>query len=264
MRSFRIVIGVFAVGLAVAGAGMYSALAQDDCVGELECYEIPGEESPGEESPGESGSSGGGGGDADSGGADEPWSGTLDGRLNPQPDEDFSIFCQNDSVNVWASNIEVAGPVATVSLRQIIDLAAGTSFTTEGGMTATKAGDGDTITLTGSPSNNGGVGSKSFSLAACVASNGGEPAAEAAPVEIVENTTPDDTTTEETEETEEEIVEAETEDEFLVRVFRTASSEGASSLEIFWAWIIAVCGPWGLGLMVPPYGYALWRKRRRA
>lgn len=262
MRLFRIMIGIWVLVLAVASAGVYSALAQEDCVGELECYEIPGEES----SPGIT-SDDSGDGDSDSGGADEPWSGTLDGRLNPQPDEDFSIYCQNDGVDVWASSVEVAGPMETISLRRIIDMAAGTNFTTEGGMTVQKEGDGDTITLTGSPSNNTtGPGRKSFSQAACVGSNGGEPAAEEAPVEIVqasvEEPAEETATTTEEETTEEEVV-VETQDEFLLRVFGTAGSDGASSLEIFWAWVIVLCQPWGLVAMVLPYGYSRWRKGRK-
>ncbi len=246
MQYIRLLIGVCAVVAAVAAAGVYSVLAQGDCVGDIDCYEIPGA------------SSSGGSGDSGDGesSASQPWEGTTDGRLNAREDEDYSVYCQGDSVQVWASLIEIAGPMETISLRRIVDMAAGTNFTSDGGMTVTKAGDGDTITLTGSPSNNGGAGSKSFSQAACVSSNGGmPPAAEEAPQvvqasveEPVQNTT---TTAEET--TEEEPV----------RVFGTAGSPGASSLDIFWAWVIVLCQPWGLSAIVLPYGYNVWRKRRK-
>ncbi len=264
MRYLRILIGVFAVVVAVAAAGAYSVLAQGDCVGDIDCYEEPSSPS----SPSSGGSDDSGDGESS---ASQPWEGTTDGRLNAREDEDYSVYCQGDSVQVWASLVEIAGPMETISLRRIVDMAAGTNFTSEGGMTVNKGGDGDTITITGSPSNNGGAGSKSFSQAACVSSNGGmPPAAEEEAPQVVQasveepvqnNTTTAEETTEET--TEEEPVRVETQDEFLLRVFGTAGSSGASSLEIFWAWVIVLCQPWGLSAMVLPYGYNVWRKRRK-
>jgi len=160
---------IFACWLLVAGGSLVAmrAFAQSDCEIEL------GEDDPRCDYD-EGGSEEDGGGESNGGSSER---GVLemerDGRLNPVADEHYSVWCQEDTVVIWASQVDAAGPIDTFPIANLLGDVA--PFTTPTGINVEKAEDGDTIVLTGSPGNNPGVGSKTFSLALCIERNGGEP-----------------------------------------------------------------------------------------
>ncbi len=254
MRIFQVVAGLLLVVFAVAGAGVYSALAQeDDCVGRAECYSEP---STSPSSSGGSDESSGGGDDGSSG---EPgqWEGTVDGRLNPEPDEDFSVWCTGNEVQVWASAFEIAGPVFTLSIRALIDMEPGIPFFGPGFDVVKFASDDDTISITGSPSNNGGIGFKTFSLAACVASNGGEPPADDGAAVVV--SAPYGEAVEEEEQQRAQQAARDLDE----RLRAEEEADRQRSLEIAWRNLIGTCFPWAAGIVLLPGAFSSWRRRWR-
>lgn len=106
--------------------------------------------------------------------APPPWQGYVDDRLNPFPDEYYSIWCKADQVEIWRSVPDSA--MTTVPLSRVVSLPDGGSLDAGNGMTITRGGD--TITVFGSNGNLApAAGSKSFSLSECLSRNGGPPPA---------------------------------------------------------------------------------------
>lgn len=142
--------------LTVLGTSSLSAYQEElPCVGEAECYEHPDDDSD------------------DS--SESSWEGYSDTRLNPQMDEYYSVYCNRDVVEVWGFSAANPQEVSRIPIRRLID--GPFSFDDGNGLTVNRVED--TITISGS--NGYGPnhpGSKSFSLAECIARNGGEPPAE--------------------------------------------------------------------------------------
>jgi hypothetical protein len=101
-----------------------------------------------------------------------PWSGAIDGRLNPSADEYYSIFCKNDHVEVWGG-VPVPVNVLTFSFDQLVenlpymdsDVPA---FYTPPGSAVQFSRQRDAMTVYGSNGNGPShPGQKQFSLTAC-------------------------------------------------------------------------------------------------
>jgi hypothetical protein len=136
------------------------ASAQDECVGDPECYEPPssgGSSNPQSNNP-------------------PPWSGLSDGRLNPDAAEYYSIYCKNTFLEIWRG-------VPTGSLLQFVPIWLLDGLNPDGGTTTipnygetpfTITRNGDIITVSGNFGNlQPAEGSKSFSLSDCIAHNDG-------------------------------------------------------------------------------------------
>jgi hypothetical protein len=109
---------------------------------------------------------------SDSGPNGGPWIGYTDDRLNPAPDEYYSIWCRQDQVEIWRSIPDSA--MFSVPLSTVFYLVDGGSFDAGNNMTITRSGD--LITVYGSNGNLAPAsGSKNFSLSECVSRNGREP-----------------------------------------------------------------------------------------
>jgi hypothetical protein len=118
--------------------------AQEGCVGEPECYEIPPEEAP----------------------VISNWPG--DDRLNPVADEYYTVYCNYDLVRVYAG---LPSPQEIGSLPIVQILAQPSPFDAGNGFTVSHIDD--IVTISGS-NGNGPLhpGSKSFSLQQCIERNG--------------------------------------------------------------------------------------------
>ncbi len=148
---------IFALALSLPVA------AQEPCVGLPECYVTP--------MPGGSSTS-----SLSSAPAAPPWSGLGDGRLNPQMDEYYSLFCKHTFLEIWRG-------VPTGSLLQFVpiwlldglDEDGGTATIPNYGLTPfTITRHGDLITVSGNYGNlQPADGAKSFSLSDCIARNDG-------------------------------------------------------------------------------------------
>lgn len=105
-----------------------------------------------------------------------------DSRLSPDRAEYYTIYCAFDQVEVWRSN--PSGLLLdTIALTSVMNLDGCTTSGT--GLSVCRSGD--TVTIIGSNGNAApAAGSKSFSLNACYARNGG------APVEETVVTVPDE------------------------------------------------------------------------
>jgi hypothetical protein len=144
---------IVCAALTVSVADAQRVSQQEPCVGELECYENP------PETGGSSGST---------------WSGYSDGRLNPDPAEYYSIWCNFDLIEVWGG---VPNPqlLITIPILDIFTLEEGGVLDLGNGMTVVR-NTADTITIYGSNGNLApAAGSKAFSLSECIARNGGVP-----------------------------------------------------------------------------------------
>lgn len=130
--------------------GWVVAAAQEGCVGEPECYEIPPEPAP----------------------VLSNWPG--DDRLNPVADEYYTVYCNYDLVRIWAG-LPSSQEIASIP---ILNLLTG-PFPLDGGNGISIARVDDIMTISGT-NGNGPVhpGSKSFSLLQCIERNGGVPEAE--------------------------------------------------------------------------------------
>jgi hypothetical protein len=102
-----------------------------------------------------------------------PWSGYTDGRLNPDPAEYYSVWCQDGVVRVLRAvpNTALVRDIPISDLQALRD-----GFTREyrdaGDLKVTK--QGDIIMISGS-NLSPASGSKAFSLSVCIALNGGLP-----------------------------------------------------------------------------------------
>lgn len=110
---------------------------------------------------------------SESGHQTQPWEGVIDGRLNPEMTEYYSVWCANDFVYVLRSSPS-PDTVAELPLVDVRRLGTDLPFLSVNGVVATR--DGDTIVLAGS---NGNLapqpGTKTFSLSQCNERNGGTP-----------------------------------------------------------------------------------------
>jgi len=162
----RRVLTLFFVGLLLALSAAI-ATAQEECVGEPECYEMPDppdsrqEECVGEEEcyelplPSEP----------------RPFEWPGDDRLNPAPDEYYSVYCNADVVDVWGG-MPSPQEIGDIPLERILN----GSFPFDGGNGLTVNRIGDTVTISGANGNGPfHPGSKSFSLEECGERNGGLP-----------------------------------------------------------------------------------------
>ena len=101
-----------------------------------------------------------------------PWNGFTDGRLSPHMAEYYTVYCHDDLIYVHRAN-----PPPTVTLTEIPIVRVAQPYAgsfNQDGITVSYNGQ-DEITLYGSNGNLAPAsGSKTFSLNACIESNGGE------------------------------------------------------------------------------------------
>ncbi|MCI0710306.1 MAG: hypothetical protein L0154_09105 [Chloroflexi bacterium] len=103
-----------------------------------------------------------------------PWSGYFDGRLNPDPAEYYSIWCQYDLIEIYRS-VPESELLKNIALRAVVDLSVGDVLDPGDFMTLVR-NTSDVITIYGSNGNSApDSGQKSFSLSECIARNGGLP-----------------------------------------------------------------------------------------
>jgi LysM repeat protein len=96
----------------------------------------------------------------------------TDSRLDPQPMEYYAVYCQNDVLDIYHGSGDLLN---RVPLGNIVGMDSGGSWGIGRGMTLARSGD--TITVSGSNGNRAPAsGSRSFSLSACIGSNGRQPA----------------------------------------------------------------------------------------
>lgn len=233
-------------------------------------------------------SGGGGGGDddddsgtpGDGGESSEPppaWGGYSDGRLNPDPAEYYTIYCHEgtDTVYVVRTNPQTE-TIKEIPLCDLVSLSVGGALDLGDFMTAVRGGE-DQVTVYGT---NGNLapepGSKSFSVAACLSSNGGAPHCTTAPPPGDD----DSGAVEEPGPSPEELVQedidfcfdtyeffggggGENTDLLVDCLVSATSQEGASGEQIVWVWVFQLC----LGLPVAfgsvVFGAAGWRYRQR-
>lgn len=100
------------------------------------------------------------------------WTGYHDGRLNPSPDEYYSIWCRNDLIEVWGGQ-PTPQLIANIPMVDVLALGDVGSLSPGYGLTLSRAGD--VVVISGSNGNSGSPGSKVFSLTACTNANGGAP-----------------------------------------------------------------------------------------
>ncbi|MCC7209377.1 MAG: hypothetical protein IT323_18850 [Anaerolineae bacterium] len=94
-----------------------------------------------------------------------------DRRLNPFPDEYYSIWCNFDQIEVWR-----AVPESVLLGKIPLTLVLGLNGSTDAGNGLTVSRSGGTVTVSGANGNLAPTpGSKSFSLDECIARNGGAP-----------------------------------------------------------------------------------------
>jgi hypothetical protein len=136
-------------------------LAQEEpCVGRPECYEPPPDINPVVDN-------------INSPAPNAIWEGFTDRSLSPEFDEYYSVWCQDDVIQVLRGVPETAW-IDDISLAKVMALGDGGTFETNNGVHVSRVGDG--ITLAGTNGNlSPQYGSKSFSLAQCIERNGGEP-----------------------------------------------------------------------------------------
>jgi hypothetical protein len=138
------------------------AAAQDECVGDPECYEPP--------------SSGGSSNAQSNNPPPPPWSGLNDGRLNPQMDEYYSVYCKNTFLEIWRG-VPSGSLLQFVPIWLLADLDAngGTATIPNYGLTPfTITRNGDLIIVSGNYGNlQPAEGEKTFSLSDCIAHNDG-------------------------------------------------------------------------------------------
>jgi hypothetical protein len=156
LMSFSL-IGLLLVLLALA----LPSAAQDPCHGEPECY-IPPTQVPSSRSQ--------------SGPAAPPWTGFNDGRLNPIPDEYYSLWCKHTFLEIWRG-------VPEGSLLQFVPIWLLDGLNANGGTATipnydltpfTVTRQGDLITVAGNEGNFRPVaGEKRFSLSECIQRNDG-------------------------------------------------------------------------------------------
>lgn len=138
-----------------------------------ECYEIDGELICYGGDDDDSGGSGGDGGDGGSRGG-EPWPGYSDGRLNPDPGEYYSVWCDSNLLKIYRV-VPATELIKTVEISEVVALAVGASLDLGDFMTLVRNTE-DTITIYGSNGNGAPEpGQKAFSLSECIARNGGLP-----------------------------------------------------------------------------------------
>jgi hypothetical protein len=96
------------------------------------------------------------------------WEGYSDGRLNPDPAEYYSVWCQEEYINVFRS-VPTTELVDRISLRNALGLDVGDTLGLGGGMTLVRNSE-DTLTIYGSNGNLApAYGEKAFSRSACIA-----------------------------------------------------------------------------------------------
>lgn len=101
-------------------------------------------------------------------GSDQSWSGFSDGRLSPDMAEFYSVWCRDDLVQIWGGSPSPS-LIDSVPVNRVVNMTA--PFTTSIGMTFDRVGD--LVTISGEGGHSPGFGSKSFSIDACILSNGG-------------------------------------------------------------------------------------------
>ncbi len=116
---------------------------------------------------------GSGGGSAGGGGAG---AGATDGRLNYAADEYYTLYCAFDQLEIWRG-VPSGLMLHSVPLADLLALPVGGGYDAGGGTTVMHE-TSDIFTVYGSTGNLAPQsGFKSFSMAACIAANGGEPQA---------------------------------------------------------------------------------------
>lgn len=95
-----------------------------------------------------------------------------DARLNPVADEYYTVYCQNDVLEIWRG-VPSSQNLANIPLAIIAGVEDGAS-SSQGSYGLARAGD--TLMVSGNDGNAApAAGTKSFSLAACYAANGRTP-----------------------------------------------------------------------------------------
>lgn len=131
---------------------------QPPCEGYPECYEEPPPETTSVPEP-------------DNPPSESSWEGFSDGRLNPAMDEYYTVYCVGDQLELWRG-VPTGSRINDIPIQQLVY----GPFPFDDGFGHTVNRAEDTITISGSDGNGPNhPGSKSFSLAECIARNGGEP-----------------------------------------------------------------------------------------
>lgn len=105
---------------------------------------------------------------------DSDWSGYFDGRLSPDPDEYYSIWCAVDHIEIWRS-VPDTELLTLVPLAAVIDLSEGQALNIGEQMALIRHLAGQ-VQITGNNGNRApDPGVKYFSLEECIARNGGLP-----------------------------------------------------------------------------------------
>ncbi len=186
---------------------------------------------------------------SETGSVSSSWAGYSDGRLNPDPAEYYSVWCANDRIDVYRS-IPQTGLLKIIPLADVVELSVGAAMDLGDFMTLVRNSD-DGVTIYGS---NGNLapepGSKAFSLSECIARNGGLPEPPPpAPSDSGDSAPAGNEETDARREVQEYIafcLDAQeffgNDPELFVNCLEgVAEQEGASTLEILWAWLFQGC-----------------------
>ncbi|NDJ77621.1 MAG: hypothetical protein GYB65_15325 [Chloroflexi bacterium] len=205
--------------------------------------------------------------ETDSPGAPPAWAGYGDGRLNPNPGEYYSVWCNFDRIDVYR-DVPQVGLIKMIPLGDVIALPVGSQMDLGDYMVLERGGE-DAITIYGSNGNGAPEsGSKSFSLADCITSNGGAP--EPSPPVDTSDLSPTEELREEDPQArvQEDIQDCQAlysdDQELLVDCLAYVMvQEGASSLEILWVWVFQLCLGLPVAVVLGPLALGIVRRRRQ-
>jgi len=184
------------------------------------------------------------------------WAGYMDGRLNPDPAEYYSIWCSDDLIRVRRVVPEPA-EIKTISLISVIRYPVGFSLDV-GDFMSVMRNTADTVTVYGSNGNGApNPGEKAFSLDQCVENNGGSPVMPEIAALPGQNTQPDS----EAGNGDSGVIPFECLDLTGLNFIRCVIENPDSGLEILFAWIFEICFPFTM--VIPAGGLALRLRRRR-
>jgi hypothetical protein len=100
------------------------------------------------------------------------WNGYTDKRLNPQQDEYYSVWCQNDQIEVWRG-VPSSSLLGYIPIADALALDEGDTLTTDDDLTVTRSVDW--LIVSGTNGNWNALGTKWFTVAECLRRNGGTP-----------------------------------------------------------------------------------------
>jgi hypothetical protein len=106
------------------------------------------------------------------------WPGYTDGRLGGDPAEYYSLWCSGNTLNIWSAASGRGVQLAAIPLTNLIVQPVGLAVPVPaaGGVLILTRSSSDAFVVQGNTGNGAPApGSKAFSLAACIAANGGAP-----------------------------------------------------------------------------------------